>query len=274
MYCKKCGKALDEDALFCKYCGHNLIEDYEEEYANNDTKSKKPKNKTTNKTKNKTKEKNRNKTKNVYKNKKGNNTVEKKNSFFQSLLIFILIILVLGLLGAVSYVGYNMYKEKDTEVPDLVGLSYEEAAIIVASNDLKIEKKIVEVDNEDDNNIVLKQNKKANKKVSKNTTIKVTVGIYEEEQIISNYIGMDINNVISDLETLGILYKITYEVSDNDGIVLEQTPSVATKINENTVVKLVVSQKEEEPESDKTIIEDENKTIEEAIEQLNFKYYI
>lgn len=207
MICKTCGFDNDKNALFCRKCHANLVEAYLEDYENNkayrfdddyfeDEESEKQNNDKNNnqnnkgnKTKTKTKTKNKTKTKEKERTKKEkgrnkNNTVYKeKTPFATKFLIVLMTLIILGLSAVIAFVGYKYYeKNYNIEVPNLVGLTYEQAEVKLAKKDLDITKKEVEVEDESEVGKVISQNKKEGKKVKKNTIIKVKVGVLKETE--------------------------------------------------------------------------------------------
>ena len=105
MKCKYCGTINDEDALFCKKCGNNFIEE-----VNSITRKKENKPKTKIKTKTKVK-------KVKQKVKSNNRNREKSNN--HGFLIFILVIFIALLVGISAILGYHIYdEEKNIEVPN------------------------------------------------------------------------------------------------------------------------------------------------------------
>ena len=92
--------------------------------------------------------------------------------------------------------------------------------------------------------VVLDQNKKANKKVSKNTIIKVYVGVLDDTEVVMiNVVGMNIDKAKNSLNHKNISYKISYQdVSEGENnVVLKQSISSNTKVKKGQVVSLVVS---------------------------------
>lgn len=228
MKCKYCGTINDEDALFCKKCGNNFIEE-----VNSITRKKENKPKTKIKTKTKVK-------KVKQKVKSNNRNREKSNN--HGFLIFILVIFIALLVGISAILGYHIYdEEKNIEVPNLYNLTYEDARIILAKKNLKITKIDKEVNDDTKDNIVINQNKKIGNKVSKNTTIKVTVGKYVYR--LDNFIDMKKDLAINTLKHNNITYKIVEkEVTDENknDIVIEQYPKSNKKLNNGDTVTLTI----------------------------------
>lgn len=248
MYCNNCGITNEEDAVFCKKCGAALMDEVLEEEQKEDKKDRNKK--STNKTKTKTKKgKNKKQKKNKTKNKKSKKYVDNSKegmTIGQKLLMFILFILVLGLIGGLSYIGYKYYNQKDlVEVPNVVGLTYQQAESRLEESGLVAVKKIESTEELVQDNVVIDQNKETGKKVKKGSRVKVIVGEYETE--VGEYVGIQIDTVKSKLESLGLKYQISEEISDkySEGVVVYQSIKKGTKAKLNEVIKLVVSKAKE-----------------------------
>lgn len=269
MYCKNCGILNDEDAEFCKKCGFNLTEENvnvkEEENSSTKEKKQKPK-KVKNKTKTKIKKikekpKKQEKQKKEKKN-KNNIIIKKEMSFAQSLLMLFLFLLVIVLLGVVGFGAYYIWNNQSVEVPSVVNLSYEKAELTLAKSNLGINKVEKIVEDKTLDGIVISQNKNVNKKVLKNTIIKVAVGVYQKKYTVQNFIGMELDTVTKILDINNVTYKINYEETDkyDSNIILSQTPKRGTKLEDNEIVTLSVSKKISSTKNNETTSESTNDT--------------
>lgn len=286
MVCKKCGYKNNSDAILCEGCGANLVLEYyddfeegktvepenikEQDNLNNDNKPTKnvTKNKTVNKTKNKTINKTKNpkekKTKDKDKNKKSDNkqeviVVKQGAGIGTRIFIILLITIILGLSMILSLVGYKYYqKNYNIMVPDLVGLTYEEAEITLAKKDLNIEKREVTTEDEKEDNVVLKQSTSAGSKAKKGSSITVSVGVLDDTYTVPNFIGMNIEEAIKDLTENGINYNVVYDLSDkDDNTIIKQSIVKGSKIDKNKTLTLTVSKKTEEEKTSIPVEEEE-----------------
>ena len=248
MDCPKCGAVNEEDAIFCKHCGFPIEENKEligkeEPKTKKNNEKDKPKAKTKHKNKNKTKHKNKTKVKKEKPQKIYNQKSEKGMTFGQKFLMFILFLMVFSLIGILLAGGYYYYKSLDIEVPNVVNMTYEEAAITLVQKDLKISKVEEVVDNKEQDGIVIDQNKKPGKKVRENTTVKVTVGVYEKTYTLEDFEGQDVSIAISTLESNDVKYEITYtDTTDyENNVVISQSPKAGEIIKEDDKVTLEVA---------------------------------
>lgn len=240
MKCKYCSTINDEDAIFCKKCGQSLNDEDKDNKKNN------------NKQKNKTKTKVKKKVKKVKVKQKNNKNKksDKKMSFGQKLLLLIMTLIIIILLGACALGGYYYYnQELNIEVPNVEGLSYKDAELKLVKSNLSAIKVEKEVDDISENDIVIKQNKKQGAKVSKNTKIKLTVGVLKK-YTMPNFIGKTLDEAKNELNHNNIKYKIEYKESEKESnIILEQSPYRKTKIDYNEIVTLIVSKTKEKEEN-------------------------
>ena len=252
--CPKCGIANDEDSFFCKRCGFPLDEN-PEDYNQNKVKNKKGKSKIKNKTKVKTKIK--------Y---KDNNEKQKgKMSFFQSFMMFFFIILSICALGLAAFLGYYIYQNSNIEVPNVLGYSYEDAQMTLKNSKLQTEMDEIIVTNEDEVGVVIKQNKKPGSKVMENTIIKLTVGVLDTKVTVPDVVDLKLDDAITLLNKNNIKFKIEYETSEEDNIVLKQSVKAGKKIENDKIVTIIVSKIEEKNDLEENNIEnnqEENKDTE------------
>lgn len=267
MICKNCGTYNDEDSSFCKNCGADLTEQYDDDDEESQGKTKvktrtKTKKHTKTKYKNK-KEKPKEKTKVVYRDRddKGSNIIGKIFNLF-------LILIIIALLIIAGVFGYNYYKENyNIEVPDFSNMTYEEASVKAAKLNLNTKEKDKIIDDETKNNIVISQNKKAGSKLKSGDTITLTVGKIDNTYKIENYVGKNINDVTQKLKINGINYSITYENSDkNDGVIINQSIKSGTTVDKGSTIVLTVSKKIIESTKTESNTENTTKTESNTIE--------
>ena len=276
MYCKKCGVLNEDDALFCKKCGTSLVLEYEDDDYQNLEKNK-SKNKNAKASKAKTKTKVKNKVKKVKQksnrqnNKRGNNNVvvERKMGLFSKIVMFLLVLLVIALMVVCGGLGYKIYSDANIEVPNVISMSYDEAYNTLREHELNVEKVDKKVTDSTQVGVVLDQNKKANKKVSKNTIIKVYVGVLDDTEVVMiNVVGMNIDKAKNSLNHKNISYKISYQDVDSgeDSIVLKQSISPNSKIKKGQTVTLIISRldKKEKDESETDITKDDSSNSEDS----------
>lgn len=240
--CPKCEVVNDEDALFCKKCAFPLDENpkYYNEPVKIKYKKKKPKTKI--------------KTKIKYKKQKG------QMNFFQKFIMFLLFVLLTCALALAAFLGYYIYQNSNIKVPNVIGYTYETANKILKNENLQAEKieKIVEDKNKV--GIVINQNKKEGNKVMKNTIIKLTIGVLDTKITVPNLTGKTLEDAIKILNEKNIKYKIKYEKSDKDNIVIKQNIKENTKIENTKTLIITVSKLENKDENQK---EETNNKIEE-----------
>ena len=251
MYCRFCNTLNEEDAIFCKKCGHSLIEKYEDNQSKNSNKKSIVKNKTITKVKTKIK---KIKVKDKHNNKKSDNTkndkviIERKMGFGTKILIFFLILLIIILLGVVGAMGYGLYLNYCIKVPNVINMTYTDATTTLLKNDLNIKKEEKIVTNINEAGIVISQSKDEGTKVLKDTTIKVVVGVIDDTYVMPNLKDKSLTTAKSILESNNIKYKIIYKTitTGKNNIVLKQNYSASKKIKNNDIVILTISKLVEE----------------------------
>ncbi|MBR3898401.1 MAG: PASTA domain-containing protein [Bacilli bacterium] len=262
-YCSDCKVLNEEDALVCKMCGKPLDESTKTNSKNNRS--------TKTKTKHKTKVKNHGKTKVKTKTIVKDNREKGRMNFIQKFFIFILFNLCIALIGVCGYLAYHIYQNEYIDIPNVIGYTYESAETILKDKKLNAEKIETEVTDESKVGIVLKQSKKG--KASENQIIKLTVGVLSTKVSVPNVKGMTLEKAIELLNKNNINYKIVYEDSDKNNIVLKQNVKENTKIDREDIVTITVSNKKEtekEVKEDKTEKEDQTEdNIEEGKEVTN-----
>ena len=236
-YCPYCKVLNEEDADSCKICGRTFEEIEREKEKSTRTKNK-------NKTKHKTRRK-KGKTKKVYKDKREKG----KMSFFQKFVMFLLFVLTIGFMAVAGYFGYYIYKNRNIEVPNVIGLTYEDAEKILINNKLNVQK---EEEVSEDVGVVIKQNHKSGTKVQEGSVITITVGIKDTSVKVPSLVGLSLDEATTLLNKNNINYKLVYETSDEANKVLKQSIKANTKISSDEVVTLTVSKKKETKNEDKT----------------------
>ena len=258
MYCNKCGTANEVDAMFCKHCGNNLIDDYINKDKKVNNKNQKIKNNQKVINKNKVKKINKTKRINKVKTKKGkqknNNEIKviKKMTVFQKIMFVLLIMIVITLIGVIAIIGLFAADKYTKEVPYLVGMTYEEAKDKLESLDLTASKK--EISGED--GIVLEQNKKDGTRVINGTNIILYVGTNDDT--LPNLVGLSKDAAISIIEKYNIKYEINIIDSDKEGVI-SQNYKKNTKIKDIDILKLevgVVNLEEKQTIEENTEIEE------------------
>ncbi len=127
-----------------------------------------------------------------------------------------------------------------TEVPDVVGQSRDEAVAALARADL--EPKIVEVYSEKDTGTVTAQNPKGGEKVKVGTRVQINVSRGVKPLTIPSVVGQPYESAASALEGAGFKVVRTNVESDQpEGTVVDQNPASGQSAPAGTTVTLSVS---------------------------------
>ena len=208
---------------------------------------------------NKNKDKDKSKKNNAKKNNYQEKEVIVKTSLFSEFMIFFLSLLVIALIAICSFLGLYILKDKVVMMPDVIGLNINDAKNILDENGISysIQEKSTSDDNVDK---VLEQDPNSGKYIFKNKTVKITVGsnlnnkthtdtntndttsTNNNEIILDNYVGLNLDDAINKLDNLHLKYEIRKTDEKGDiNTVIKQSPSANSKINEDTTIILYIS---------------------------------
>ncbi|MBA4701276.1 MAG: Stk1 family PASTA domain-containing Ser/Thr kinase [Ruminococcus sp.] len=136
--------------------------------------------------------------------------------------------------------------ESKVTVPDLVGLTEEEAKAALDKKELGYYVSGRETSDKYDKGVVIRQETAAKKKVEKNTQINVVVSTGKEEKKVQvpNVIGQDEAEAQKMLENEGLVVadsEAKYSDDIEEGKVISTTPSAGAEVKEGSKVTMVVS---------------------------------
>lgn len=238
-YCDYCNEANSENSMYCKKCGRPLYEEVEDKMKKEKTKKEK-KQKTKKVKKTKPKKKVVRETKVIDQREKG------RMSFFQKFMMFFLFFLCVVSIGAAAVLGYHIYQTENITVPDVTGLTYEEAEIRLQDVGLNATKVEIVTDDESEVGIVLKQQKRGGAKVSENTVIELSIGVLDTTVEVPDVEGKTLEEALELCSENGVTYQIIYEESDETpNTVLKQSIRKGKKIENTEVLVLTVSKEKE-----------------------------
>lgn len=135
--------------------------------------------------------------------------LNKKSRKKKRSLLFI-IPLVLILIGSVVFIGFILFKDKETKVPNLIDKVYEDAVDLVDKKHLKTERAYIYSDNIEDGNVV-KTSPKVGKTVKEKSMVKVYVSQGKERAAIDDYTDENYDAIKKKLEDLGYTNIMQYE---------------------------------------------------------------
>jgi eukaryotic-like serine/threonine-protein kinase len=147
--------------------------------------------------------------------------------------------------GAISLVVSSGEDESNkVDVPNLKGLSSEDAQSMINSAGLIASVSETYSDSNDDKGKVISQDPKANTKVDKGSTINITVSLGAKDEYVEvpNVIGMKKNAAISAIKDAGLYVDSSTEESETvaKGRVVSQTPNGGS-LKKGDTVTLVIS---------------------------------
>jgi serine/threonine-protein kinase len=156
--------------------------------------------------------------------------------------LLVLLFLIVSTVAAFSFLP-NLFKVDEVEVPEVIGLPFEEAEAQLRALKLDVEREDV-TDEEVSINHVVRQNPQALSMVKENTTIKLFVSIGQEQVKIENYVGLPIDRAKQMLTSLDLTVDLVERETDDEtpGIVLSQNLEEGTMVvAEETTIYLTYS---------------------------------
>ncbi len=158
-------------------------------------------------------------------------------------LLMVAIFSMTGLLSYIFFAGTG----NDVEIPDLLGMTYEEASLEAenaSTEDVTFKVLIKRRDySQEQKDTIIHQTPEGGSKVKKSRDIEVIISLGPVVLEMDNYIGKSYEKVKDELEEKGL--KVILEEADNDtyeeGTIFRQVPSEGTQMAEGDEVTLYVS---------------------------------
>lgn len=177
---------------------------------------------------------------------------KKENKFLsfikqhKTLSVFIGLILLFFLAFGGTMLILNLTNPKEVELPDLVGLTREEAEQKVKDAKLKFEVDSEEYNTDVEENHVISQDPKYAEnynKVKEGTTVKVVISKGTEKTTVPKVVGMTQEDAVDTLEEAKLKAEIVEETSKKveEGYVISQEIEANTEVNAGDTVKIHVS---------------------------------
>ena len=176
------------------------------------------------------------------------NTKMKKDNFFtkhKKFTIFLIVaaLFLISLFGTIFILKVTTPKE--VAIPNVVGISREEAEKMIADNKLKLGEVTEEYNSEYANGYVISQDPayRENFRIKENSTINLVVSLGLEETTVPKVVGMTEEEAIKALEEAKLKYEIKEEASKKveEGYVIEQETDPDTTVNAGDTVIIHVS---------------------------------
>ena len=166
----------------------------------------------------------------------------RKNKKGKGLFIGIGAAIIIVLLGVGAFFMFGGNGSKNVEVPNLIGMTMDEAEKAASAVDLRVVK-VKEVKNEAKTGTIVESNPTAGSSVKKGSIIEVTVS-GGEKIFMADLVEDELSDAKSKLESLGLKnIKVRYDYSDEipEGKVISQDPNSGVEVDKNTKITLVVS---------------------------------
>ena len=160
-----------------------------------------------------------------------------------SIAIIILILFILSVVGTMLY--FKLTKLEDVAIPNLVGISKEEAEKMITDSKLKLGDVTEEYNSEYAAGYVISQDPeyRENYKIKENSNINLVVSLGIEEAVVPKVVGLTEEQAVKALEDAKLKYEIVEESSKKveAGYVIKQETDADTKVYAGDTVKIHVS---------------------------------
>ncbi len=166
--------------------------------------------------------------------------MKKVNTFLS-----IFITLVIFSIIAIVFLTPSVFSEDDTNVPNVLGATTNEAIEDMQESNLNVE--IIEIASYEERGEVIRTEPAIGRKVKENSTVKIYVSNGNLTVDVIDFTGSYYSQKKSELEAyaeLNDLKIVTEEVINNDvpeGVIFEQYPTVGSKISKNDVIIIYIS---------------------------------
>ena len=168
-----------------------------------------------------------------------------KNNRYKIILALLVILIVLGI------IFIPKFKKEEEQVPvienvrmiQVVGLTSEEATQKIDELELEIQYEYEEVEDETQIGKVLEQSIQENQEVAKGTTVTIKVAVSKQKVVVPNVVGMNINDAIQQLTSMGLPINATGQYSNDvekDIIISQMTPE-GQEVNLGMTIEVLVS---------------------------------
>lgn len=168
----------------------------------------------------------------------GNDKTKKKRA-----LIIIGVCVALAVIFGIVAATTGMFSKKEIEVPNLKGMTYEQAEEMLADRGLAIKEGDHVYSDEYGAGEIVAQDPKAHSKVKEDTVVTVDVSIGASDGEVPYVVGMDKDEAKKIIEEVGFKFGgVTEETStEPEGKVLNQTPEAGSEAAVGSEVSIVVS---------------------------------
>ena len=171
--------------------------------------------------------------------------IKLKNNRYKIILVLLVILIILGI------IFIPKLKKEEEQVPvienvrmlQVVGLTSEEATQKIDELGLEIQYEYEEVDDETQIGKVLGQSIQENQEVAKGTTVTIKVAVSRQKVTMINVVGMNINDAIQQLTSMGLLINATGQYSNDveKDIIISQMTLEGEEVNLGTTIEVMVS---------------------------------
>ena len=168
-----------------------------------------------------------------------------KKSDIVMLVVIFLVICAVTTVGIITYRSFkNWISVEEVVVPDVVGMSVEEAQMVLNNLNLKVDVLTRMYDPEIPENHVISQNPLPNERKKVNSTIRLEISLGTEFMNIPDFTGLTQQEILLELESYGLRMGMFFDEYSNlieEGRVMAQKPEPFARISKGSVIDITMS---------------------------------
>ncbi len=165
--------------------------------------------------------------------------------FILSAVVAGLVVAIFLMWGAFALFGPESIENifSTEEVPDFVGMSYEDATILAEEKGIEVKIQEYVYSNEYEKDIVIEQNIEVGEKLEKDQKVGLTISKGAESIEVPDFVGMTIDEVYDIANEYGLLIEEVQEYSEEveKDVVISQSPDANSSVDNGDTITIYIS---------------------------------